>query len=59
MERVERVFLALEPIAGELHDGGLAEPIPGKNIPMGEQWRRFRAHVSEDNSAELLDFVGL
>ena len=58
IEGVERVLLALEPVAGQLGEDDLDEPVlPAKGFPVGDKGRRLRAHVSPEQPGFLLHRV--
>ena len=59
VERVERVLVALEPVARN-HDGlRAADARPDEDVDAGEQGRGVGAHVGEDGAAQLLCLVRL
>ena len=58
VDGVDGVLLALEPVARQVGDGDVADGVVvGQLLPAGEQRRGLRAHVREDESAELLHGV--
>ena len=59
MHRVDRIFLALEPVARDLGEHDLAEAVrPGEELPIRHQRTRLRAEIGPEQPAPLLDRVG-
>src|SRR5437870_4789868 len=60
MHRVDRVLLALEPVARDLGLDDLAEPVlPREEFPIRHQGARLRAEIGPEEAAQLFDRVGL
>jgi len=54
MERIQRILLALEPIARQLDHLCLPVPLPYEHVPPRQQRSRIRAHIPEDDPTKLL-----
>ena len=59
VQRVERVFVALQPVAGEHYGLRAADAGPDEDVDAGEERRGRGAHIGEDDAAELLRLVRL
>ena len=60
MHRVDRVLLALEPVARDLGDDDLAEAVlPGEELPIRHQRRRLRPEIGPEQPAPFRDRIGL
>ena len=60
VHRVDRIFLALEPIAGNVREYDFAKAVaPGKRLPDRQFRRRQRTQVGEQQSRTFLDRIGL
>src|SRR5947209_13822834 len=60
MHGVDRVLLALEPVARDLSQHDLAKAVfPGEEFPIRHQGPRLGAEISPEEAAALLDRMGL
>jgi hypothetical protein len=60
VDRVNRVFLALKPIAWDFRKYNLTETIlPCERFPIGNEWSRLRSQVSPDQSRPHTERIGL
>ena len=60
MYGIDRVLLALEPVARDLGQHDLAKPVlPGKEFPIRYQRPRLRPEIGPEQSAPLLDRIRL
>ena len=60
VHRVDRVFVALEPVAGDLREHDLHEAVrPGEGLPGWHQRRRRRPEIRPEETGLRLDRVGL
>src|ERR1700733_15594227 len=58
MQRVDGIFLALEPVAGHVGKNDLHEAVfPGERLPVGYERRGLRPEIGPDEAAARFDGI--